>query len=217
MQAALTVEGKVANLDLIYAGSYLKRDVDTESDYSDYSYWYDLHSSYGDFWYDDNGDLIDPSQYIQGKDRYNRYTHELRVASDPSNRYRFVGGSVLPAAGARHPAALQDRRPRLADQRDRLGRHDLADQAAARRQGPGAVRRVHVRLHRPADRHAGRALLRVRQLAEGLLRLQRRLRQQHVLWRGLLQFAAAAAEHVQWRALQGLRQNHDGRWRHPDA
>ena len=91
-QAALTVEGKVANLDLIYAGSYLKRDVDTESDYSDYSYWYDTLYGYGSYWYDDNGDLIDPSQYIQGKDRYNRYTHELRVTSDPSNRYRFVAG-----------------------------------------------------------------------------------------------------------------------------
>ena len=38
---------------------------------------------------------IDPSQYIQGKDRYNRYTHELRVTSDPSNRYRFVAGLFL--------------------------------------------------------------------------------------------------------------------------
>jgi len=94
-QAALTVEGKVANLDLIYAGSYLKRDVDTESDYSDYSYWYDTLYGYGSYWYDDNGDLIDPSQYIQGKDRYNRYTHELRVTSDPSNRYRFVAGVFL--------------------------------------------------------------------------------------------------------------------------
>jgi iron complex outermembrane recepter protein len=94
-QAALTVEGKVANLDLIYAGSYLKRDVDTESDYSDYSYWYDTLYGYGSYWYDDNGDLIDPSQYIQGKDRYNRYTHELRVTSDPGNRYRFVAGLFL--------------------------------------------------------------------------------------------------------------------------
>jgi iron complex outermembrane recepter protein len=94
-QAALTVEGKVANLDLIYAGSYLKRDVDTESDYSDYSYWYDTLYGYGAYWYDDDGTLIDPSQYIQGKDRYNRYTHELRVTSDPSNRYRFVAGLFL--------------------------------------------------------------------------------------------------------------------------
>ncbi|MBP6106980.1 MAG: TonB-dependent receptor [Steroidobacteraceae bacterium] len=92
VQAALTVEGKVANLDLVYAGSYLKRDVDTESDYSDYSYWYDTLYGYGAYWYDDNGDLIDPSQYIQGEDRYNRYTHELRISSDANQRFRFVGG-----------------------------------------------------------------------------------------------------------------------------
>ena len=95
VQAALTVEGKVANLDLVYAGSYLKRDVDTESDYSDYSYWYDTLYGYGAYWYDDNGDLIDPSQYIQGEDRYNRYTHELRVSSDADQRFRFVGGLFL--------------------------------------------------------------------------------------------------------------------------
>jgi len=93
MQAALTVEGKVANMDLVYSGSYLKRDVDVESDYSDYSYWYDTLYGYGAYWYDDNGDLIDPSQYIKGKDRYDRYTHELRVSSDASKRYRFVGGA----------------------------------------------------------------------------------------------------------------------------
>ncbi len=92
VQAALTVEGKVANLDLVYAGSYLKRDVDTESDYSDYSYWYDTLYGYGAYWYDDNSVPIDPSQYIQGKDRYNRYTHELRLSSDADNRFRFVGG-----------------------------------------------------------------------------------------------------------------------------
>ncbi len=44
-QAALTVEGKIANLDVGYAGSYLKRDVDTDQDYSDYSLFYDI--SYG--------------------------------------------------------------------------------------------------------------------------------------------------------------------------
>jgi len=92
VQAALTVEGKVANLDLVYAGSYLTRDVDTESDYSDYSYWYDTLYGYGAYWYDDNSVPIDPSQYIQGKDRYDRYTHELRVSSDADRRYRFVGG-----------------------------------------------------------------------------------------------------------------------------
>jgi iron complex outermembrane receptor protein len=94
-QAALTVEGKIANLDLIYAGTYLKRDVDTESDYADYSYWYDTLAGYGAYWYDDDGVPIQPSQYIQGKDRYKRYTHELRVASDADKRFRFVGGAFL--------------------------------------------------------------------------------------------------------------------------
>ena len=36
-QAALTVEGKIGNFDLVYAFAHLKRDVDTESDYTDYA------------------------------------------------------------------------------------------------------------------------------------------------------------------------------------
>jgi iron complex outermembrane receptor protein len=103
-QAALTVEGKVANLDITYAGGYLNRKVDTESDYSDYSYWYDvayyaLHNEapdyyglFGTYFYDDDGNFIDFSQYIQGKDRYSRWTHELRIATPAENRLRFVGG-----------------------------------------------------------------------------------------------------------------------------
>ncbi|HEX9207103.1 MAG TPA: TonB-dependent receptor [Steroidobacteraceae bacterium] len=98
VQAALTVEGKVANLDLIYAGSYLKRNVDTESDYADYSYWYDTLYGYGSYWYDDSGTPIDPSQYIKGEDRYKRYTHEIRLTSPAENRFRFVAGAFLQRA-----------------------------------------------------------------------------------------------------------------------
>jgi iron complex outermembrane receptor protein len=92
-QAALTVQGALSNFELIYAGSYLKRDVDTQSDYSDYSYWYDTLYGYGEYMYNDAGDLIDPSQHIQGKDRYERQTHELRLASPSDNRFRFVVGA----------------------------------------------------------------------------------------------------------------------------
>jgi iron complex outermembrane recepter protein len=103
-QAALTIEGKIANLDITYAGGYLDRKVDTESDYSDYSYWYDVYYDglhaydpdtygiFGTYFYDDDGGFIDISQYIQGKDRYRRYTHELRIATPAENRLRFVGG-----------------------------------------------------------------------------------------------------------------------------
>ncbi|MGH8187305.1 MAG: TonB-dependent receptor, partial [Steroidobacteraceae bacterium] len=91
-QAALTVEGKIANLDLVYAGSYLKRNVDSQSDYADYAYHYDRTLEYGVYFYDDAGDLIDPSQFIVGKDRYHRFTHELRISSPAENRVRFIGG-----------------------------------------------------------------------------------------------------------------------------
>ena len=89
-QAALTVEGKIANLDLVYAGSFLKRDVDVQQDYSDYSYFYDVLYQY--VVYDDAGDLIEPTQYIQAKDRYKRQSHELRLSSPADRRLRFVAG-----------------------------------------------------------------------------------------------------------------------------
>ena len=40
-QAALTVQGKIADLDVLYAGGYMHRFIRAEADYTDYSYWYD--------------------------------------------------------------------------------------------------------------------------------------------------------------------------------
>ncbi|MEO6065622.1 MAG: TonB-dependent receptor [Lysobacterales bacterium] len=91
-QAALTVQGKIGNFDLVYAYAHLKRDVDSESDYNDYAFWYDTLLGYGAYFVDDAGNLINPSQYIQGKDGYSRDTHELRLTSPQDNRLRFVGG-----------------------------------------------------------------------------------------------------------------------------
>jgi outer membrane receptor protein involved in Fe transport len=90
LQAALTVEGKIANLDVTYAGAFLLRDDDVRADYSDYSYFYDLA---GYYLYDSTGTfLIDPTQYIKGKDRYRRHSHEIRIATPQENRLRFIGG-----------------------------------------------------------------------------------------------------------------------------
>jgi iron complex outermembrane recepter protein len=85
-QAALTVQGKIGNFDLVYAFSHLKRDVDSQSDYTDYSYWYDY------YFYDDNGNLVDPTQYITAKDGYSKTSHELRLTSPAENRLRMVAG-----------------------------------------------------------------------------------------------------------------------------
>ncbi len=93
VQAALTIEGKISKLDFVYAGSFLKRDDETQSDYSDYSFFYDTLAGYGAYWYDESGTPLDnPSQYIQGKDKYERQTHEIRVSSPDDWRLRFVAG-----------------------------------------------------------------------------------------------------------------------------
>jgi outer membrane receptor protein involved in Fe transport len=91
VQAALTIEGQVANLDVTYAGSYLKRNDVTNQDYTDYSYFYDQMGS-GFYWTDNAGNLVNPSQYIEGKDRYRKESHEIRIASPQDQRFRFVVG-----------------------------------------------------------------------------------------------------------------------------
>ncbi|SFN19924.1 TonB-dependent receptor [Dokdonella immobilis] len=91
-QSALTVEGKIGNFDLTYAFAHLNRNDEVLSDYTDYSFWYDTLSAYGTYLYDNDDNLINPSQYIQGKDRYRKTSHELRLASPQEDRLRFVAG-----------------------------------------------------------------------------------------------------------------------------
>ena len=91
-QAALTVEGKIGNFDLTYAGSYMKRQVDSELDYSDYAYFYNELTSYGTYWLDDVGDQVLPNQLIKADDSYTKQSHELRIASPADQRLRVVAG-----------------------------------------------------------------------------------------------------------------------------
>jgi len=91
-QAAMTVQGKIGNFDLTYAYAHLKRDQEEHNDYSDYSFWYDTLAGYGAYIYDNSGALINPSQYIIGKDHYTMDSHELRLASPKDSRLRAVGG-----------------------------------------------------------------------------------------------------------------------------
>lgn len=91
-QLALTVEGKIANLNVVYAGAYLKRDDDTLSDYSDYSFFYDVNYGSGAYIYDNAGNVIEPTQGTIGKDGYKRQSHELRFSTAGEGRTRAVGG-----------------------------------------------------------------------------------------------------------------------------
>lgn len=91
-QAALTVQGKIGNFELTYAFSQLNRDVDSDSDYNDYGFWYDTQLQYGAYFYDDNDNLVNPSQFIHAVDGYKKTSHELRLSSPVDDRFRFVAG-----------------------------------------------------------------------------------------------------------------------------
>ncbi len=92
IQAALTIEGKIGSWDLTATGGHLRRKTLTDSDYSDYAYFYDAINGSGAYFYDNNGDLVNPNQYIQGIDRYKRSFAEVRIASPADARVRFIGG-----------------------------------------------------------------------------------------------------------------------------
>ena len=94
VQAALTVQGKVGDLDLTYSGGHMEWWIRGESDYTDYSYWYDklFPSSFPQYFYNNSGQPIAPSQYILEKDHFIKDSQELRIASPAQDRLRFISG-----------------------------------------------------------------------------------------------------------------------------
>ena len=91
-QAALTIEGRIGNFDLTYAGAYMQRQIDGRFDYVDYAYFYDVVAGYGAYFYDNGGNLVNPNQYIVSDDSFRRMSHELRVTSPAERPVRLVAG-----------------------------------------------------------------------------------------------------------------------------
>jgi outer membrane receptor protein involved in Fe transport len=98
IQGALTIEGRIGNWDVTYAGAYLDRRTASSSDYTDYSEAYDnLYASLGGlagyFYYQDNvGNTIDPRQVVVASDHFKKTSQELRVASPSTEPFRIVAG-----------------------------------------------------------------------------------------------------------------------------
>jgi outer membrane receptor protein involved in Fe transport len=92
-QASLTVQGKISFLDLVYSGGHMNRTINSEADYSDYTYWYDQEfgPSYADF-YDASGNQINPSQVLLGHDHFTKDSHELRISTPKDDRLRATAG-----------------------------------------------------------------------------------------------------------------------------
>jgi outer membrane receptor protein involved in Fe transport len=96
-QAAMTVEGKIGNFDIVYAGGYINRSVDSNGDFADYSYYYDQYYGhyFGEQFRNDAGALISPLMTIASVDRFSKLSHEVRLASPQDWHLRFVAGLFL--------------------------------------------------------------------------------------------------------------------------
>ncbi len=93
LQTALTINGKIGRFDLTYSGGYFNRKVNSLSDYTDYSVAYDQAYGSGANWQDSTGTPLPyPQQEIVGRDRFEKGSNELRIASPSSDRFRFVAG-----------------------------------------------------------------------------------------------------------------------------
>ena len=100
-QAALTVEGKVANFDLTYSGGYLKRPTFGTSDYTDYTdaynnYYINLgYEGLLDYqnYVDDAGNTISPRQHITGTNDFRKMSHEVRLVTPAESRIRLLLGA----------------------------------------------------------------------------------------------------------------------------
>lgn len=94
-QAGLTIEGKIGNLDLVYSGNYLSRDVEGAADYSDYSFWYDNLYYTGYFarlFVDNDGNQLNPDAAFENYDYYTKQSHEVRVTTPQDKRVRGLLG-----------------------------------------------------------------------------------------------------------------------------
>ncbi|MFO1466230.1 MAG: TonB-dependent receptor [Steroidobacteraceae bacterium] len=95
-QTALTVEGKIGNFDLTYAGGYFERRIYNIIDYADYTLAYDTYGSGYTYWADPAGNNIaDPTQYTVNRDKYTKLSHEIRLSTPQDNRLRAVVGAFM--------------------------------------------------------------------------------------------------------------------------
>ena len=159
-QAALTIQGKIANFDVTYAGAYMDRPTFGINDYADYTDAYDqLYAYYGGlgyFYFNDaaGNPLANPQQFIEGTNHFKKLSQEIRIASPADQPFRVIAGAFLPAADQFHPPGLQGRRARPRIVGERLAWNALADPAEAQGQGLCAVWRSQLGCH--AADHADR-------------------------------------------------------------
>ncbi|MEJ0022814.1 MAG: TonB-dependent receptor [Alphaproteobacteria bacterium] len=83
-----TIQGKIADFDVVYSGSYFSRNVDSVADYSYYTVAYDAYTQFTDA----SGKFLDPSQTAKLGDEYTKQSQELRFNTPADYRLRGTFG-----------------------------------------------------------------------------------------------------------------------------
>ena len=91
VQASMTIEGKIGNWDVLYAGGYLNRNIKNAADYSYYTVAYTNLPGYTRFT-DSSGKQIDPTQQFSATQKLTKQSHELRFNSPASSALRVTAG-----------------------------------------------------------------------------------------------------------------------------
>jgi len=99
-QASLTIEGNFDRAQLVYAGAYLDRDVDYQTDYSAYGedtyfvpyYACDYSATGPDLATQSNTDCTSLEEFYNEDNAYKRSSHELRLVSMGDSRFHYTIG-----------------------------------------------------------------------------------------------------------------------------
>ncbi len=91
-QAALTIEGKISDWDVLYSGGYLQRSLSITQDYSYYTVAYDSYGPDYTHFTNQDGSAIDPTQLFHNHQAITKQTHELRINSPADLPFRLTAG-----------------------------------------------------------------------------------------------------------------------------
>ncbi len=91
-QAGLTINGKVSDFDIVYAGYFLDRTTEAQHDYSDYGFYYDAIYGSGAYFKDSSGKYIDPSQLNHDHANTTKLSQELRISTPVDKPIRGIVG-----------------------------------------------------------------------------------------------------------------------------
>lgn len=90
-QAALAVQGRISDWDVVYSGGYMQRTNDFLQDYSYYTVAYDTIPDYT-YFQNADGTALDPTQFARTLSKYTKQTHELRFSSPTGRTFNITAG-----------------------------------------------------------------------------------------------------------------------------